>query len=600
MPVEAWISVGVVAAVALLLISDWIAADVAMLGGLVVLVLTGALDADAAIAGFAHPAIVMISSLFVVAAGLSQTGATELVSQKLLGRPKTVSGAQLRMMAPVALLSGVMNNTPIVAIYLPIVGDWARKIGVSPSKLYLPLSFAAILGGQLTAIGTASNLVVLGLYGRYAEQHAAAPALVSAVEFWGPAALGFPAVLVGIAFILLTAHWLLPERRPAAEAGLDARQYTVQMAVQDDSPVVGKSIEDAGLRHLPGLYLAEVERGADILPAPGPEERLQAGDILSFAGVLDSVVDLRRIRGLVPATDQVDKVRSQRSERELVEAVISRRSPLVGRTVRASRFRTTYNAAIIAVHRNGERLKGKVGDIRLRAGDTLLLETHRGFVSAYRNSDDFFLVSAVPGTQPLRHDKGRIALAILGMVVVALAFGLLPPFLAGLCGAVAMVFAGCITAAAARAAINLRVILVIAAAIGIGAALQETGVAARAAELILGVSQTTGMGPRSMLFVTTLFASVAAQLITNYGAAAMLFPVAMASADQLGVSPVPFMFALLLGSGANLLTPIGYQTNLMVFGPGGYRFLDFTRMGLPLVLLLSLLAAWLAPVFFPF
>jgi len=592
---EAWFSVAVVAAIIGLLATNRVAVEFAMLGGLVVLIFGGAVEPDAALAGFGHPAVVLIGSLFVVAAGLNETGATRAVGERLLGRPTTIARAQIRLMAPVAALSAFMNNTPIVAMYLPIVNDWARRIRISPSKLMMPLSFAAILGGQATMIGSASNLVVMGLYQQWAEATEGVAPLASGAQFWGPAAFGIPGLVLGLLLIIAVSPRLLPERRPVQTDVLDARRYTVRMAVRADSPIVGKSIEEAGLRHLPGLYLVEIEREDQVIPAPPPEGLVHAGDTLAFAGILESVVDLRKIRGLVPATNQVDKIHSDYEDRTLVEAVVSHSSPLASRTVRETLFRTTYNAAIIAVHRNGEQIQAKVGDIRLQPGDTLLLDTHRGFLESYRDSDHFYLVSAVADSTPVRHDKAWIALSILAVLVMVLASGAAAPAAVGLGCAVAMVVSRCVTAAAARQSLNLQVLIVIAAALGIGRALDQTGAAEAVAAGLLDVCGSMGFGPRAMLFATLLLASGFAQLITNNGAAALMFPVAMATARELGVNPEPFMFTLMFGCGLSFLTPIAYQTNLMVYGPGGYRFTDFTRMGAPLTLLMALIAAVVGP-----
>ncbi len=603
---EAWISAAIVLAVIAALATNKISADVAMVGGLVSLMLLQIIPPSAALRGFAHPAVFVIGSLFVVAAGLTETGAMQAVAQRWLGRPKTVAQAQLRMMGPVALMSAFMNNTPIVAMYLPIINDWSRKIRVSPSKLFMPLSFAAILGGKITVIGSASNLVVMGLYLQYLEENQSWLAshgfghLSNFKQFWGPAALGIPATLAGLAFVVGFSRWLLPERKPANAVVLDARRYTVQMEVLPDSPIVGKSIEEAGLRHLPGLYLTEIERAGEQIPAPSPEVHIRAGDRLAFAGILESVVDVRKIRGLVPSTDQVQKINTTELDRTLVEAVVSHNSPLVRRSVRESRFRTVYNAAIIAVHRNGERIKAKVGDIVLRPGDTLLLETHGGFVDAYRNSDDFYLVSKVRGSTPIRHDKAWISLAILGCLVGLFAFSSIPPVVVAMCCALAMVGFGCVTHAVARASINSQVLVVIACALGISEALQRTGAAQSTATHLLDWCDRLGLGPGAMLFVVVLLASLFGQVVTNNGAAALMFPITMATARQLGVSPEPFMFTLMVGAGLSFMTPISYQTNLMVYGPGGYRFGDFARFGIPLTVVTALVATLACLAVYPF
>ena len=601
---EAWASLITVVLVMVAMLSNRIAMDVGMAGGLFLLLLLGVSSVEDAFRGVAHPAVLMIGSLFVVAAGLRETGAIQVFAERFLGRPTNVSGAQLRLMASVALLSGFMNNTPVVAMYLSIVDGWARKIRISPSKLFIPLSFSAILGGRLTLIGSSSNIVAMGLYLQYLDENSALPAGVNEIssmkQFWGPGAVGLPITIVGIAFILVFSRWLLPIRKPALEVGPDARKYTVQMEVRPDSPIVNKSIEEAGLRHLPGLFLIEIDRLGELIPAPPPYTLLRAGDVLSLAGILESVVDLRRIRGLVPATDQISKVRAEYSQRILVEAVVSHNSPLNRRTVRQSWFRTIYNAAVIAVHRNGEQIKTKVGDIVLKAGDTLLLETHRGFVEAHHNSPDFFLVSGVQGSTPIRHERAWVAVALFGIFVVCLGFTNVEPVVAAFGCALGMVLTGCLSRAEAHRSVDWQVLVIIACALGIGGALQQTGAAAYLATRILDFFIGSGFGPHGMLFVIFMLCAVLAQVITNNGSAAVMFPIAMVTARGLGVSAEPFLFSLMMGAGSSFATPLSYQTNLMVYGPGGYRFSDFVYLGIPLTLLMGFVTTLACPFAFPF
>ncbi len=602
MTTQAWITVSTIVLVIAALLTNRIGADIALLGGLTLLMLLGVIDATAAIAGFAHPAVIIIGSLFVVAAGLQETGGMQAIASRFLGRPKTIAGAQLKLMGPIALMSAFMNNTAVVALYLPIVSDWARKLRISPSQLFMPLSFAAILGGTCTLIATASNIAINRLYTQsLADLGASAPppgGLIPAESFWAVTVVGLPVTIAGIGFIVLVSRWLLPQRLPAVADTPDTRKYKAEMVVQPGSPIVGKTIEEAGLRHLPGLFLTEIERRGNVLPAVSPDQRLEADDRLAFAGILESVVDLRKIRGLVPATDQVEKVSAGARQRTLVEAVVSRNSPLAGRTVRESKFRTIYNAAIIAVHRNAERINAKIGDIVLQPGDTLLLETHTGFVDAYRNRDDFYLVSNVEGSRPIRHDRAWVALGILGLLVVLLVSQLVDPVVAVLFCAMAMIGTRCVTGTVARSSVRWDVLIVIASALGIGRALTETGAAGRLAEGI--VSLGSGLGPQAMLLVIFALTSVAAQLITNNGAAVLMFPIAMETARNLGVSPEPFVITLMVAAGCNLMTPIAYQTNLMVYGPGGYRFLDYPRLGVPLTVIVAVLATLITPVVFPF
>ena len=599
MPLVGLLSVIVVAAVVIALATNRVAIEFAMLAGLVLQIVLGAVEPTAALAGFAHPAVIAIAALFVVAAALRETGATRAVAPALLGHPKSVFAAQFRLMAPVALLSAFINNTPVVAMYLPLVRDWAQRIRVSPSQLLMPLSFASILGGQLTLIGSASNLIVMGLYLEYLRAADLAP-LSATLRFWGPALLGLPAACCGIAYLLAVAPKLLPDRIGVRSDPRRKRSYTVQMDVLPGSEVAGATIESAGLRHLPGLYLFEIERAGTVLPAPGPETQLAVGDRLGFTGVLDSVVDLQKFRGLAPTERQENGPSTASAERELAEAVIAASSPLVGRTVRAARFRTLYNAAIVAVHRNGEAIRAKIGDIRLRAGDALLLEAPQGFVDLHGNSSDFYLMSSVPGFEAPRHDRLRRAAAVFALLVIGLMLAPLEPVVTCLCAALLMVAVGCLPTSKALASLSLPVIVSIAAALGMSAALEQSGAAGAIAHGLLDACRHLGIGERGMLFAMALTAAAFSQVLTKNGSAALMFPIAMATARDLHLHPEPFAFSLLLGCGLSFMSPIAYQTNLMVYGPGGYRFLDFPRVGLPLTVLLCALCAALCPLVFPF
>ena len=588
--------------VAAALISNRMGMDVAMLGGLVLLMLGGVVEVDHAVAGFASTAVLMLGGLFIIASGLERTGAIRLFALRLLGHPTSLISAQWRLMMPVSALSGFMNNTPVVAICLPIVRDWAKRLQLSPSHLFIPLSFAAILGGKLTLIGTATNIIVMedfiGWWQTDAStwaQEAGYGSPSSIVEFLGVAALGLPCLLVGLLFISCFASRLLPDRQGTSSSlKLDARQYQVEFSVQQSSPIVGKSIESAGLRNLPGLFVSGIERGELQLPAVNPETVLETGDRLFFVGELESVIDLRRIKGLEPHDQQADKIEGPRTNRAVVEAVVSANSPLVGKSVRESRFRTRYNAVILAVHRQGEQIASKVGDIVLKTGDTLLLETSRSTWQPWERSDEFLLVSKVEDAEPIRHDLAPIALFILAALVAMLIFEPVNRVVAVWTCALAMVVTRCVTGNEARRSINWQVLLVIGAALGIGAAVQATGLAAMGGQALAALSN--GSSLFLVLLVLFLVASVGAQIVTAYASAALLFPVSMDLAASLGADPMIFMFVLTIGVGCSFLTPIGYQTNLMVYGPGGYRFGDFIRLGGPLTVLLAVLCAVLAPM----
>jgi len=581
MTTDAWITLGLTVAMIVAMIRNVASPDVILLAGLTSVLGLGILTPQEAFAGFSNTGMLTIAVLFVVSAGIQETGGLDYIVGRLLGQPRSLAAAQLRMMLPVSAISAFLNNTPVVAMMVPMVGDWSRRIGISPSKLYIPLSYAAIVGGSCTIIGTATNLVVLGLANdRIPEMH---------VGMFEIAQLGLPVTLVTLLYTLVASRALLPTRdgTSRADAVSEAREYTVAMRVEASSPLVGKTIEDAGLRHLPGLFLIEIERAdSEVRPAPGPKVRLHAEDRLVFAGIIDSVVDLQKIRGLSPSEDQVEKLSAGRPNRRLVEAVISSRSDMIAQTIRDAGFRTRYNAAIIAVHRQGAHILSKVGDIILQPGDTLLMAAPPSFCETFRNDANFALVSEITGSTPPDHRRGWIATSLLAAMVCVSAASIMPLITAGAITAGLMLATRCLTAEQARRSIDLTVLLTIAAAFGIGGALEKTGAAATLAVAIVELAAPFGpIGLLTAIYATTV---LLAAVITTSAAAVLMFPLAYAAVTAAGLEFRPFMYCLMLGASANFLTPIGYQTNLMVYGPGRYRFADFTRFGLPLQILVGI------------
>lgn len=599
MSLEGLLAIGIVAGVMVVLSTNLVALETAMVGGLILQILAGTVEPQAALNGFAHKAVVAIVALFVVAAGLWQTGVAMIAGPTLLGRPKSVIGAQFRLMIPVALLSAFINNTPVVATYLPIVRDWAKRICVSPSRLFIPLSFSSQLGGQLTLIGSASNLIVMGLYLEYlVATGLELPS--STLQFWGPAFIGIPAAVVGIAYMICVSHKLLPERILVPDAGVRYRSYTAQMEVLPGSAVSRSTIESSGLLQLLGLYLFQLQRAGEVIAEPPPETRLRAGDRIGFAGNLEPIIDLQQVRGLVPVQRQDTGPVADPVTRGLVHVVIAADSRIVGQHIRDLRLRPVYDAAIVAVHRNKTALHKKIGDVLIHPGDTLLLETPSGFWDLHRSSSDFSLVSPVSGFEPPRYDRLRRAAVVFGLFLFGLMALPVEPVVVCLCAALLMVCLGCLPMGKALASIDLQVVVAIGAALGMSTALEQSGAAEAISSWLLDTCRELGIGERGMLFVMTLTASAFAQVITQNGAAALVFPIAMAMARDLNVHPEPFAFSLILGAGLSFLSPIAYQTNLMVYGPGGYRFLDFPRIGLPLTILLAVLCALVCPLAFPF
>ncbi len=583
----AWFSLGVVLLCFILLARGRLAPDLVLSGGLTLLLVAGILTPAEALAGLANEGMVTVGVLYIVVSGVRETGGIAWLLQYVLKTPRSLPHAQFKLMLPVALMSMVLNNTPVVAMFIPTVQDWAKRHDLSVSRLMLPLSYAAIAGGTCTLIGTSTNLVVHGLLLEESRIR---------LDLFEPAWLGLPVSLVVFLYVLWLGNRWLPDRRAALQQFSDARQYTVEMRLPEGSPLAGKTIEEAGLRQLPGMYLMEIERGEHILPAVSSRDFLRAGDRLVFAGIVDSVVDLQKIRGLAPATNQVFKLNSPRPERCLIEAVVSDSCPLLGKTVREGRFRAHYQAAVIAVSRNGERLNRKLGDIVLRAGDTLLLEAHPSFLEQHRHSRDFFLISALNDSRPPRHERGGIALTILVGMVGSVALEWLSMLEAAMLAAGLMILTRCTSPQQARQAVDWQVLIVIAASFGLSAALAKTGAANGVAEFLIGFS---GGSPWLALALVYLSTALFTALITNNAAAVIMFPIAFSSAGQLGVSFLPFALIIMVAASASFATPIGYQTNLMVYGPGGYRFGDYIRFGLPLTLLVGLLVVALAPLIWP-
>ncbi len=586
---DAWLALAVVAACFALIAFTWISADIIMSAGLTVLLVSGVLSPGEALAGFANQGMLTVAVLYVVVSGLTETGAINWIVQYILGRPRNAHQAQARLMAPAVALSAFLNNTPVVAVFLPAVKVWARRNRLNLSKLLIPLSYASIVGGICTLIGTSTNLVVNGLL----VEQAGLPGLGMFDLTW----VGLPIAAAVVLFVMLFSRHLLPDREEPLAHGDSIREYMAEMLVDPRSPLAGQSIEQAGLRSLPGLFLAEIERNGMILPAVEPQERLEANDRLVFVGAIESVVDLHGIRGLVPATNQVLKLGGARKDRSFFEAVVSDTCPLVGKSVKEGRFRTHYRAAILAVARNGERLRGKIGDVVLHTGDTLLLEARPDFIDRHGRSRDFLLVSEIGGAHPPNHERAPYALAIVVGMVAAATTGLLSMLEAALVAAGLMIVSGCTSGRVARQAPDWQVLVVIATSFGIGAALHKTGAAGTVANGIVALAGGEPWATLALVFVATALLSAIA---TNNVAAVLAFPIAVSVAQQMNTDIMPFAITIMVAASASFATPIGYQTNLMVYNAGGYRFADFMRIGMPVTVLVGLMTVALVPTIWPF
>jgi len=567
----------------LLLASNRFPADTILLSALSVLMVSDILSPAEALSGLSNPGMATIAVLYVTVAGLRETGAIAWLSQLLLGRPASITMALIRLLLPAAMISIFINNSPVVAMFTSAVQDWCKRSRFKASNLLLPLSYASIMGGTCSLIGTSTNLVVDGLM-----RQSGFPGFT----LFEIAAVGIPITVIGCLYLFLASPYLLTDRAGAIEKFSDVREYLVEMLVKPGCDLAGKTVQDAGLRHLPGLFLIEIVRDGEIISVVSPQTVIQINDRLVFAGAVESVVELRRIRGLVVASDQVFKLNAHEHERRLFEAVISAESPIVNLNIRKARFRHRYNAVILSVARNGQRLKGKIGDIQLQPGDTLLLEAQKGFLFKFRNSRDFLLVSRLENSNHVRHERASWAFAIMTAMIMLIISGYMNILPAAVLAAGAMLITGCLNMESARRSIDYQVLLVIACAFGLGIAVQKVGLA----DIIAGQALLIADGnPWLMLALIYLATVLLTETITNNAAAIVMFPIAMSGAESLGVNAAPFAVAVMIAASASFITPIGYQTNLMVFGPGGYRFIDYIKLGLPLSIIVASIALWLIP-----
>ncbi len=592
---EAWLTLAVAFALLVSLAMRIAETDLLALVCLAILVVVQNVSGTAllpspqeAVAGFGNQGLITIGLLFAVVAGLEFTGGTELATGWLLNRAKNLTDAQVRLLIPVATASAFLNNTPVVQALIPVVGDLAKRIRASTSRLLLPMSYATILGGMCTLMGTSTNLIVADLNAKAI----AAGSVAEPLNFFSPAIVGVPATFFGLLYMISASRWLIPERRKAVSVLDDPQQYTVEMQVESGGPLVGRSIEEAGLRHLPGLYVAEIQRPNGTITAAKPTERLNANDVLILVGAIESVVDLRKIRGLATSDDQARKLEVPAWRRTLVEAVVSPRCGLLGKTIREGQFRSHYNAAVVAVARGDKRMEGKLGDVRLEVGDVLLLEASPSFLHRRRESRDFFLVSTVERGVIRRPERAWIAILILLAMVIAAAGTKITIMTAAMVAAIAMIGFRCCTTGEARRSVDWSVLIVIGAAIGIGAAMDKSGAATSIASGLIDLAAGDKMLTLVCVYLATMFCT---ELITNNAAAVLMFPIAMQTATSLDCSPTPFVITVMIAASASFLTPFGYQTNLMVYGVGGYRAVDYLRFGLPLSLIVFLVTIIVVP-----
>ncbi len=548
-------------------------------GTLIMLVVGGVISTGEAFSGFSNHGMLTVGFLFVVSAALRVSGVFEAFIAWILGDSSTGNTVRnFRLLFPVAGLSAFLNNTPIVAALLPIIKAWARKNNLAASKYLIPLSYAAILGGMCTLIGTSTNLIV---HGQMLQNG------LEGFSFFEISKIGVPVTVLSLIFLIFVGPILLPDRKePIVQLGENTREFVVECKIGKEYPHIGKTVEDANLRHLNGLYLFQITRGEKVIAPVSSTTTLEHDDRLFFTGLPETIIDLQRTPGLHIVKDPEFGLKNFDSDKiQTFEAVVSNNSPLIGQSVRESQFRQRYGGVILAIHRSGRRVNQKVGSIVFEPSDTLFILARKGFDKKYYYSSDFSLVSSSVNVISKPRWKGNLALLILVMMILAAALNWLPIITASAVAAGLLVISGIIEDNNAFNAVDWHVLLYIASSFGIAKGMDNSGLADLVAKTIVNLLDFLGpMGILAGLFVAT---SSFTWLITNNAVAAIMFPVTMSIAEAVQMEIKPLMLTLAIAASTCFATPIGYQTNLMVYSAGGYKFRDFLIIGIPTSLLVG-------------
>lgn len=588
MELQAWITLALIIVLVAVMALDRVQPAVAMFGATMLLFLVGIIDAPEAFAGFSNEAPFVIAALLVVARAVDAAGIMQPIVGALFSSVRMPRALLARLVFPSAGVSAFLNNTTLVAMTAPTVMEMSARRKLSPSRFLIPVSFAAVLGGTITTVGTSTNLTVSGLL---------AEAGMEPFELFELTPVALPIAVAGCLLMVVLASWLLPDRGTARDdlAGT-GRNFTVTMQVARRGLIAGRNVGEAGLRNLQGVFLVEVQRDTRVIAPVSPDEVLQGGDLLTFVGRVGHIVDLQRTRGLESSENRQIEALAH-GDHAFFEVVVGGGDELPGRTLREVGFRARYGAAVLAIHRAGHRIDAKLGDVRLRFGDTLLILADSGFRSRWRDGGDFLVVAPLSGMPPTQPRKVWTVTLIGAGFIGLTAFGVLPILHAAILAALLVLATRTLTVRQARDAVDLNLVVLIAAAFGLGAAVESSGLAAAGAGLLTGLMSPFGeLGALAGVVVATI---VLTELMSNNAAAVLMFPVGLAAAAAIGADPRPFVIAVTLTASLSFLTPIGYQTNMMVYALGGYRFTDFARIGAPLTLLCLVLQLVFIPMVFP-
>ena len=576
-----------------LFVTELVPIDLTALLVVGLLILTQVLTPAEGFSGFSHPAPVTVAAMLVLSTGLIRTGAVAKLGQKVSALGGSSEVSQLAVIFPVvALLSAFISNTAAVAMFLPLVLNIAREKKLSPSKLLLPLSYAAILGGACTYIGTSTNIIVGTIYASGNQ-----PPL-QMFEFSG---LGLVLLTLGAVYMLAIGQRNLPYRPTEASLteGYRLREYLTELVIRSDSTLLDKTLRETDFSQMLDIEVLEIQRGRQKLRLFLQEIRLKGGDVLIVKGNLENILKIRDTEGVDILAEAKLSDRDLKSEEiTLAEAVISPDSSLIGRTLKEANFRQRYQATALALRRHGSQIRDKLGRVRLRMGDMLLVQVRKEVLGNLRQDSDFLLILEESQSSDFRLSKLPIAVLIFLGVIAAAAFQKLPIELAALFGALLMVFTRCITLREAYRAVDWRIVILIGGTLSLGTAMEKTGTATAIAESLVGWSGA--LGPVALIAVLYLVTMGMTEIISNNATAALLTPIAISIAHHGGWDPRPFAFCVAFAASCSFLTPIGYQTNTMVYGPGGYRFTDYFKVGAWLSLISWLTATLLIPRIWPF
>lgn len=583
MTIHAIITIVTILAVLVALFKEVTRPDVIFIVGLVFLMVTGVLSPNQAFSGFANPAVFTVGALFIVAAGIQRTRALGFLDKMVFNDAFSARKVLIRMMASTAGMSSFLNNTPIVAMLIPQVQQWSERTGIPASKLLIPLSYAAIVGGIVTLIGTSTNIIVSGML----EQRGIEPLALFELSW-----IGLPAAFILVVWFATIGYRMLPARKSVAETDGNTSNgsgYQMDLKVNSDSELIGKTVEEAGLRGLQNAFLIHVHRQGRIVGPIGPHFILDGGDLLTFIGDVKAIDELSVQKSLVRGAPVLD---ASQPDLPLFEAVVAPTSMLVGKTLKEIEFRERFHAVVIGIQRQSDEIRGAIGNLPIQAGDLLLIESKEGFDERANNDKDNFYLVTQKGARQLPVDsKSRLALMLtLSMIVVA-TLEIIPIVTAAMITAGIMIYTGCVRKGQIMAALNFPILLVIAAAIGMGQAIETTGLAVMAAGLIN--DYTTFLGPIAVIAGIYILTNILTELITNNAAAVLMLPIALALGVETGITAHAMAVTVAVAASASFLTPIGYQTNLMVMGAGRYRFKDYLKAGFPVTIFMMVLTIFM-------